>query len=607
MSWIDDLRNFIGKPGGTHLSAAKSIIDAIGHDGTSALDTGIDGKLGTPAGADVSTDIAAIKAETATIVADTNELQTDWVNGGRLDLLVDGIKAITDALPDAGALTTIDTNVDDIETDTNELQTDWTDGGRLDLILDAIADAVAAGAGTTGTADAGSTAGMLRDAARTEADDYWNGMMLIMESGVNAGLARVIVDFVAATDDALVEPDFPNVIGAGDVYTILSRAQFATIIIGNNNADNVADTSNVVANVNGSVLERIEGLQGTAFDPTTESLAVLHDDHITQITAGRMAELDAANLPADVDAILVDTGTTIPATLTTIDTVVDAIKAVTDALPDAGALTTIDTNVDDIETDTNELQTDWTNGGRLDLIVDELTTQGDTNETKIDTIDTVVDAIKAVTDALPDAGALTTIDTNVDDIETDTNELQTDWTDGGRLDLLIDAIKAKTDNLPTDPADESLLEAAIATSEGNVRGADGDTLETLSDQMDALDIGVVKASVAVTINATNAGETNVFNLATAGHVYQVRHLRLKSADPGANTIAVKLYEEINDVQTVVDTFTIDTNNYGDYHSATDMFGIPDIDGENLKVTVQASAGGPYAITGQYVYSDVTVG
>lgn len=72
------------------------------------------------------------------ILADTNELQTDWHDGGRLDLLIDGIKAVTDALPDSGALTTIDTNIDDIETDTNEIQTDLTDGGRLDLLIDAI-------------------------------------------------------------------------------------------------------------------------------------------------------------------------------------------------------------------------------------------------------------------------------------------------------------------------------------------------------------------------------------------------------------------------------------------------------------------------------------
>lgn len=43
--------------------------------------------------------------------------------------------------------------------------------------------------------------------------------------------------------------------------------------------------------------------------------------------------------------------------------------------------------------DTNELQTDWTNGGRLDLILDELTTQGDTNEGKIDVVDGLADAI----------------------------------------------------------------------------------------------------------------------------------------------------------------------------------------------------------------------
>lgn len=71
-------------------------------------------RLGAPAGASVSADVAAVKAETAAIVADTNELQTDWVNGGRLDLLLDATLA-----------------------DTNELQTDWANGGRLDNILDA--------------------------------------------------------------------------------------------------------------------------------------------------------------------------------------------------------------------------------------------------------------------------------------------------------------------------------------------------------------------------------------------------------------------------------------------------------------------------------------
>lgn len=92
-------------------------------------------RLGAPAGASVSADVAAIAAQTddigvagagltalasaanlatvagyldteiAAILADTNELQTDWANGGRLDLLLDGAASAGDpwttALPGA--------------------------------------------------------------------------------------------------------------------------------------------------------------------------------------------------------------------------------------------------------------------------------------------------------------------------------------------------------------------------------------------------------------------------------------------------------------------------------------------------------------------------
>lgn len=98
-------------------------------------------RLGAPAGASVSADVAAVKAETANIVADTNELQTDDVPGliaalnnlsqadirtaiglatanldtqlsaiaGYIDTEIAAIKAVIDNLPDNGALSSLAT------------------------------------------------------------------------------------------------------------------------------------------------------------------------------------------------------------------------------------------------------------------------------------------------------------------------------------------------------------------------------------------------------------------------------------------------------------------------------------------------------------------
>ena len=92
----------------------------------------------TTLGANVTAIDDYIDTEVAAILADTNELQTDWVNGGRLDLILDIIAA--DTTTDIPALIgTAQGNITSILADTGELQTDWVNGGRLDLILDIIA------------------------------------------------------------------------------------------------------------------------------------------------------------------------------------------------------------------------------------------------------------------------------------------------------------------------------------------------------------------------------------------------------------------------------------------------------------------------------------
>jgi hypothetical protein len=52
-----------------------------------------------------SADLASVDSNVTSILADTNELQTDWADGGRLDLLLDGAASAGDpwttALPGA--------------------------------------------------------------------------------------------------------------------------------------------------------------------------------------------------------------------------------------------------------------------------------------------------------------------------------------------------------------------------------------------------------------------------------------------------------------------------------------------------------------------------
>jgi len=79
--------------------------------------------------ANLITDVANVKAETVLIVADTNELQTDWVNGGRLDLILDIIAA--DTTTDIPALIAALNNIS-----TAEVNTQMVDVLTIDTIAD---------------------------------------------------------------------------------------------------------------------------------------------------------------------------------------------------------------------------------------------------------------------------------------------------------------------------------------------------------------------------------------------------------------------------------------------------------------------------------------
>ena len=112
---------------------------------------------------------------------------------------------------------------------------------------------------------------------------------------------------------------------------------------------------------------------------------------------------------------------------------------------------------------------------------------------------------------------------------------------------------------------------------------------------------------AVINQAVTAAEVFIITMTAATTRYILRDLRLKSADPTiANTITVRLYTLINDVEVNVDSFIITNANFGTYFSLMDMFGVPYVAGDSIRVSLQGSAAGPYTVTGQYSHGKTNV-
>jgi hypothetical protein len=76
----------------TNITEVGSVTGAVGSVTGHTPQTGdAFARLGAPAGASMSADVAAAKTVVDAILVDTNELQVDLTNGGRLDLLIDAL------------------------------------------------------------------------------------------------------------------------------------------------------------------------------------------------------------------------------------------------------------------------------------------------------------------------------------------------------------------------------------------------------------------------------------------------------------------------------------------------------------------------------------
>lgn len=243
-----------------------------------------------------------------------------------------------------------------------------------------------------------------------------------------------------------------------------------------------------------------------AATPATASIVAMLRYIIANYTddAEVLALIGAINTAAHTGAV--DNLTTV---MGYIKQLVTDLRVTKGDLDDGGRL---DLLIDQILADTDELQTDWVNGGRLDLLLD---------------------AIKAVTDVLPDAGALTSIAQATDVATID-----------GKADTISTAVVTTIPamfNVPTqDLATDALVTQVVGKKSDTVAGT---SIVSLVKQANAA-IGVVDGLLDVPTQ----------DLATNATINQVVG---NKTDTVAGTSLVAIGKQILAAVDVVDNF-IDT-------------------------------------------------
>jgi hypothetical protein len=318
-------------------------------------------RIGAPAGASVSADVAAIKAETATVLADTNDIQTRLpaaLVSGRIDASVGAMAAnvLTATAINADAITAAKLAADV----TTEIQSGLATAAALDAVdnfLDTeIADLRRAiGPATTTIATLASQTSFTLTAGSADDDAYngWGCFVIDASSAVQVCLG-VIEDYTGSTKTVALREDPGIFTMAVSDNVVLLPATLTT----------------------GVDVATIEGVDAT--DQLDAHAAAGLDAAGVRAAIG----MSSANLDTQLAAIQSDTDniqTRIPAALVSgrIDASVGAMAANTmTAAAAASDLTT-------------ELQSGLATAASLSTL-----------DGKVDTVDTVVDAIKVKTDSL---------------------------------------------------------------------------------------------------------------------------------------------------------------------------------------------------------------
>jgi uncharacterized protein YoxC len=373
----------------------------------------------------LNVDTDAIKAETALIVEDTNELQGDDVPGliSTLDAVVDTVKVDT-------AATLVDTN---------ELQGDWTNGGRLDLIVDAILV-------DTGTTLQAELDGIQADTEDLQAQIGTAGAGLTGLGGMSSTMKAQIN---TEADAAIVTYKLDHLVAAAD-------------------GDDPVD---------GSIMAHLvsTGEDWSTFVPATDSLQAIRDRGDAEWTTGAGGTPPTTLQNTTIASLASQTSFTLSAGSADNAAYVGAMAIVTDASTATqkavGLIKTYTGSSKTVVLDADPGVFTMANGDTVDIVA----TSRALPEFSPDAAGGLI---------VSDAGGLDadTLNSNVTAILADTNELQGDDVPGliSTLDAVVDTVKVDTAAILVDTG--TTIPGTITTAQNDldtITGSDGATLATL--------------------------------------------------------------------------------------------------------------------------------
>jgi hypothetical protein len=284
---------------GAGWSSSTDTLEEIRDRGDSAWTTATG--FSTHTAANVRSEMDSNSTQLAAIVADTNELQGDWTNGGRLDLIVDAILVDTDTTIPAQI-----TGLNDISTaDVNA----EVDTALADIHLDHLLAVDYDPASKPGTATA-----LLNE---------------LIEN--NGGVSR---------------------------YTAAALAQAPSGSGGDATAANQTTIINHLTDVKGATWSSTDTLENIYDDTNELQTDWVNGGRLDTILDDRASQSSVDTIDSNVDAILVDTDTTLPATLAVIQKLLQASKYIDTSNSSQWQLVYIERDTGDLSTGTELLRQD---------------------------------------------------------------------------------------------------------------------------------------------------------------------------------------------------------------------------------------------------------